>query len=520
MKKEIKLNVAISLLVILVVFLATLINLFSSTNALRQSLTDNYLESNNNYSLKLAEATDYIVDNLQLSIVTMANLASETEFTQKHLDIIFESEKIHFNSVFVTDQDGVIQLISPNIIEFEDNVIVKAGTVIDSKIVNRASTEGKPFISEAYKTTSGTLLFLVTAPIFDEHENFKGVTVGTVYLEDKNVINIALGKHGHNDGSFVYAVDHDGHIIYHPDEEKIFEDVSNDPIVQKLASGESGFEKVKGEEGQEYFAGFTYINNLGWGIISLTPTTTISEPMNNLLVVIITRTITMLVLLLLIATFLVKRLTKPLTQLAEYSEKSILNKELNNPIELKDINSHIYEINQLNRQVKSHLMMLNKEIQLDGLTGLANRRAFDATISEKIESKQPFSLILFDIDNFKQVNDTYGHLVGDDVIKYLASIISDLTQKEDFCFRYGGEEFGILVDGKNESDAWNIAEQVRRKVSETISPTGQPITISLGISSFNGSDVYASTVIDRADKALYESKKNGKNRTTIFKENM
>ena len=85
--------------------------------------------------------------------------------------------------------------------------------------------------------------------------------------------------------------------------------------------------------------------------------------------------------------------------------------------------SHIYEVHQLYHQIYNHFQLLNNQIQLDGLTGLANRRTFDLEIKDLMAQKVPFTMIMIDIDFFKKVNDTYGHLVGDDVLKYLSRMI-------------------------------------------------------------------------------------------------
>ncbi|MEL4026302.1 sensor domain-containing diguanylate cyclase [Lysinibacillus endophyticus] len=518
MKKVLKLNVVINILVILVVFFATVIHLYSSMDALRTSLTNNYLESNHNYATKLAEEVDYITDELQKRIIAIANLSSSSDFRQQsNLDTLFYSENDHFNSIFFTDTNGVIQLISPSVINTPDNISVRAGTKIDSEIMKRALTEKKPFISEVYKTKSGTLFFLVTAPVFNEQREHIGVMVGTVYLEDQNAIKIALGTHGYDDGFYVFAVDKKGHIISHPNISRIYADISDNPIMKILKQGKSGFDKVtKGDK--EYFAGYTTTKNLGWGIVSLTPASAINKPINELLVKSITSSLTTLIILLIIATLLVRSITKPLTELALYSEKSILNRKIDIGKDDINIQSHIYEINQLYRQVKSHLVMLKKEVQLDGLTGLANRRTFDEIIKDWINKRQSFSIIFLDIDNFKKVNDTYGHLVGDDVLRYLSATINNFSSEDDLSFRYGGEEFGILLKNKSEDEAYKIAEQLRRKIEQTASPTGKPITVSLGVTSLKEMDNHPKTIIERADFALYKSKKAGKNRTTLYKE--
>ena len=176
-----------------------------------------------------------------------------------------------------------------------------------------------------------------------------------------------------------------------------------------------------------------------------------------------------------------------------------------------------YEINQLYHHVYNYLVLLNKQVQLDGLTNLGNRRSFDTIIKEWFDLQIPFSIIMLDIDHFKKVNDTFGHLAGDDVLRHLSALMQNTSRKEDFCFRYGGEEFVILTNVEREEDVFRIAERLRTSFAETPNPTGQRITISLGISSFRKEDHQPDEIIKRADAALYQSKSNGRNQTTIYK---
>lgn len=191
-------------------------------------------------------------------------------------------------------------------------------------------------------------------------------------------------------------------------------------------------------------------------------------------------------------------------------------KKLAQSIVRLEMKSYIYEVRQLYQHLQKHFQLLANQIQQDGLTGLANRRAFDLEIERLVSHKMSFSLIMLDIDRFKNVNDVHGHLVGDDVLRFLAAIMREVTREEDLCYRYGGEEFAILLKEKNEEDAFHLAERLRVKAQETPSPTGEPITISLGISSLQKKDQFPEMIIQRADNALYQSKKAGRNRTTIY----
>lgn len=516
MKKGIRLNIIISLVVIVGAIIAAIINFYTSSKALKNSLTESYLESNYNYTNKLAEGVELIINNLQKDITAIANLHSENEFNQKSLNIFLDAEKSDFNSIFITDMNGEIQLISPNELNFSNRSTIKKGTIIDKNVVNKSITEKKPFITEPYITNNGNALILVTAPIFDDNHTPKGVMVGTVHLFEENAINHLLKTHEYRDDTIIYVVDAKGHIVFHPDSKKLSTDASDDSIVATILRDKtSGYKEFTDSNNEKYFAGYSYIEPFKWGIISMTPASAINEPMKELFFDLLTRSSVVVLILVVIAALLMRTLTKPLTQLAEYSEKAILNNKINKVKEPMHINSQIYEVKQLSRQLQSHIQMLNREIQIDGLTGIANRRTFDATIKEWIETKQKFSLLLMDIDDFKRVNDTYGHLVGDDVLKFLSKIIESFEGEEDLTFRYGGEEFGLLLKNCNEQNAYEIAEKLRKEVADKISPTGEYITISIGVTEFK-KDIHPVTIIERADKALYQSKRAGKNKSTIY----
>ena len=157
----------------------------------------------------------------------------------------------------------------------------------------------------------------------------------------------------------------------------------------------------------------------------------------------------------------------------------------------------------------------------DALTGLYNRRHFDNTVErEFMRSKRyggDLSLAIIDIDYFKKVNDTYGHLCGDYVLKEVAYLIMDNFRKTDFVFRYGGEEFVVILTETDIKSSQIPLERLRKKIEEyPFVFNGQPlhITISTGVSSNNAEDM--ETFLDNADKALYRAKQAGRNRIEIF----
>ena len=163
-----------------------------------------------------------------------------------------------------------------------------------------------------------------------------------------------------------------------------------------------------------------------------------------------------------------------------------------------------------------------KEASLrDGLTGIYNRRAFDEYLQSLAErnllQRQDFALLLLDIDNFKAVNDTYGHPVGDRVILAMAETCRQMVRSDDFLGRYGGEEFAIVLPGASRRNAAKKAKQIckviestRYTLDESDAPPSLALTVSIGVTAHKKADT-AATLLERADQALYNAKRAGKN---------
>ncbi|WP_167315835.1 diguanylate cyclase [Exiguobacterium artemiae] len=155
----------------------------------------------------------------------------------------------------------------------------------------------------------------------------------------------------------------------------------------------------------------------------------------------------------------------------------------------------------------------------DALTGLANRRRLDDSLSLVGSAEEGYSLILIDIDFFKHVNDTYGHDAGDDVLRQLGTTLASLARPDDLVGRYGGEEFLIILPNTSLADAKSIAELARTTVARNLFPTTAvpdlQITISLGIAHSSSSHT-SLEALQQADKALYHSKDSGRNRSTTY----
>lgn len=169
---------------------------------------------------------------------------------------------------------------------------------------------------------------------------------------------------------------------------------------------------------------------------------------------------------------------------------------------------------------QKELIELNEQLatlaNTDSLTGLYNRRFFLEKLNENIisyqKSNNPFTILLLDIDYFKKINDTYGHLIGDKVLKELAELMYRTCCKRDIIARFGGEEFIILLSESNIQVAKLEAEKIR-SVVEHADWRGVSVTVSIGAATYANEDTDIS-ILAKADDALYKSKANGRNCVT------
>jgi two-component system cell cycle response regulator len=153
----------------------------------------------------------------------------------------------------------------------------------------------------------------------------------------------------------------------------------------------------------------------------------------------------------------------------------------------------------------------------DGLTKIANRRTFESTLEREVaratRSAEHLSLVMIDIDHFKRLNDEHGHQAGDEVLRNVAAALSCECRDFDTAARYGGEEFAVVLPGCGPDEAKLIAERLRHAVAAA--PSTVPITASAGVATYPAHAGDADTLVRAADDALYESKRNGRDRTTM-----
>lgn len=182
----------------------------------------------------------------------------------------------------------------------------------------------------------------------------------------------------------------------------------------------------------------------------------------------------------------------------------------------EELQAYVTEIEKLQSELREQALR-------DPLTGLYNRRYLAEMLKNELarvkREKKPMSVVVTDIDHFKNINDNYGHQVGDEFLRKIASLISNHTRKTDIACRYGGEEFLLVMPGTSIKSAIKRAEELRLECAQIQIPYENKklsVTLSFGVASYPAHGQGAEEIVIKADKALYKSKRSGRNRVTVW----
>lgn len=485
--------------------------LTSSYLVTKKSLIENSLEQNRVYSMKLAQMTNQAFSYMQ------NNLEARKSDVVKHMDDhlivtdILEQLNIsgkNFNSLSVINDQGIVIATTPN--------LGLVGNQVHSLGVSEATTRKEPLISKPYYAQTGRLLILISTPLFGDGGVYLGMLNGTVYLEEDNFIHHILSEHYSEDGSYVFVVDREGTLIYHPDKVRIGQTVENNDVVQHLMEEESGALQLENTLGKNFLAGYSYIERSSWGVVSQTPFDSAVKPLSRIILTIFSVSLPFILIVIVIAFYVSTKLASPLRKLAMYTLRGTDEQEV-----ALGISTWYFEAKQLTETIENYRKRQEetvdsiKEISVtDPLTGMKNRRYGDLLLDQLLEEKVKFSLIIIDVDHFKKVNDKFGHIIGDDVLKFISKSLKDLCIEEEECIRLGGEEFLIILPRKDIQEAYILGERIRMWIEDSVSPINRKLTISLGV----GEHIRGETqtqMMQRIDLALYEAKSNGRNNIVI-----
>jgi diguanylate cyclase (GGDEF)-like protein len=375
---------------------------------------------------------------------------------------------------------------------------------------------------------------------------------------------ISFGRRGH-----VAIVDRTGRAIAHPVPGwvKTSKDMSFLPPVKAMMQGKTGVSKFYTPAMKsDMVAGYTVVPRTGWGVMVPQPFGELEERANDVRLIALTIALVGIAISGLISWYIASILSNPIQSVVDATElgsdgsgnplvSSVTSTQRFIPHELRILlNSFNFmrtNINTLTSQLHSKIDLANAAVAgqnlllqhqskvliennkklealtfTDSLTDLFNRRHFDSSLGKELaharRHNEDFSLMMIDLDNFKQINDEHGHAAGDNVLLETAKTISRNVRKSDIVCRVGGEEFAIIFRHTDSHKIRGIAETLRKKVEQhPVSNHDQTISItaSIGIATFQGcseTDITQDQLYKHADAAMYYSKNHGRNQITHF----
>lgn len=519
--RKVSLATLLSLLVSISVISTLLILTISTYHSNKESLTSTYLALNYSKAEKMSHSVDSLFISMRTHLEsTVEFLESNEEMTDQELEEQLELLRVssgYFNSFSWIDETGIIRVNSPGGIGLE-------GTTLTSGVTKDVLDAQRPMLTKPYVGPSNRLLILMSQPIYSKDGTYRGIIGGTIYLQKENALNQILDNEASDtSGSHYYVVGSNGRLLFHPQSQRIGENFNEHSLVRKIAAGQSGTDITKNAMGISMLSAYSYVPEAEWGIVQQTPYSFVENLLKSELQQLLMRALVPFLFLLLLSIFIARKLAAPfnrlgilVNRLAEgksiiQSEKEILTEaHWNREADLltKSVSMAFETIEQNNQQ-------LTQSAQTDSLTGLLNRRSLDEVLSVWSTESRLFSLLVLDIDYFKTVNDTYGHQVGDKVLKMIAETLCAVIRKNDYCFRYGGEEFVVLLPDTDALSAFKVAEKIRGKVEKTSYIPNKILTVSIGISEYPAQTNSVTEIFGFADSALYRSKVEGRNRSSI-----
>lgn len=515
LKKYMKLKYLIVAVISLAFLLSAIVSTYSSYQGNVKFMEEQALENNRVYALKLTETIDQFIGDtnrvLRYSAAEIGEDFNNMEKLQQEVNRLYSQENT-FSSVVVVDANANILVNAPQDLGL-------AGSKITSKEGLDVLKRRAAYITNPYMSPTGHELIVLSMPVYNKEGIFKGVVNGTIYLHDSDIFEMILGRHPYENGSYVYVVDTNGLIIYHPDKARLGENLSQNEVVKDLLEEKSGAKEIVNSLDQRMLAGYSSTERTRWGIVVQTPYDEAINAVGKQVSDVFTRGLPFLILSTIFVFILATRIVRPLQSMAEIAGNSAQEQEMN---KLKDIRAWYFEVYKIREALIQSFSILHgqvntlkKESSTDPLTKLLNRRTFDKIINLWTEQQKPYTLVILDVDYFKKVNDSYGHTIGDEVLQFIAGKLKEVVGAEDLACRYGGEEFVLLLSEETVGNAYSRIEALREEISRLISPTGEEITFSAGIANYPLHGDQPKIILEKADAALYEAKKNGRNRVEV-----
>lgn len=398
---------------------------------------------------------------------------------------------------------------------------------------------------------------IMGVPVFNAQKILIGVLLAElrVSLIEQLRKGIKFGTKGHS-----AIIDQNGRVIAHPNPEWMNEmkNLSHWPIVQAMKAGKHGVtEFYSSFMKEDMVAGYASVPGIGWGIMVPQPKSEVTAQVNQFMFSNYLWSGLGLILAIVIGCLMSRWITRPINRLAK-SSQLLLDNDLNGDIdypadyepreakqlgyalkslvrglqhsreEVDDLNANLHlKVNEATKQLRVANEKLEETVKSDFLTSLSNRRFFEMDLCDALSRRKKdsdyISLMLFDIDNFKAINDTYGHAAGDEVLTSVARTLETFMRQGDVVARYAGDEF-VLRLRCNAEVALSRANQIRQAI-ENLNIVWRNaelhVTVSIGIySELLTDDLDVRNILHNVDIAMYEAKKRGRNCVKSYKHDM
>lgn len=451
-----------------------------------------------------------------------------------------------YSWIGITDEQGVVKVATNGLLE-NVNVSIRpwfqqgrqssyVGDVHEAKLLEK--------MLKPSEDPNEPIRFIdFASPIYDLNNTFIGVIAAHAnWIWAKRVFETAMPSDAQSRGIEIFVISVDGKILYP------HASIGAITIPERLKKTD-GYEIMEWENGHQYLSVFVKVksnvsNDLGWGILVRQPISKALESVNALHQNLIYLGVGISILYMFLAYYFAMQFSSPIEKLANVSkligegkkqadfnitshlhEVQTLTDSLKNMVSV--LLSHENELKEMNKTLENKVQertiaLQNANEQLthlarhDTLTQLHNRLASNEYLHQEFlrmkRTHTPFSVALLDIDHFKNVNDTYGHDVGDTVLIHVAKILKNVARTTDFVARFGGEEFLLILPETLQEGAYSIAEKIRIAIENSDSSTVKNITLSIGVATASIEDANEDYVVKIADKALYQAKNEGRNR--------
>ncbi|GBE07757.1 phytochrome-like protein cph2 [bacterium BMS3Bbin11] len=502
----------------------------------------------------LAEPLKMYVNSHRQSLKILASTFNQLEYPSlnQYQELIDQSVRYldGFNVIAVLDLDGNLKALSVNdkIQDYNPapdySQYPSFGHILRDKKTSNVSDLHRSFIT-------GKPVIVLSQAVLDSSGQLKAILFAELDTQPLETIRskVVFGKKGHS-----AFVDSKGRVLAHPNPEWVKEmrDISDWPIVQKMIKGETGvMEFYSSFIKADMVAGYAGIKGLGWGVMVPQPKSEIETAVNAMMAKLLLWSVFGIILAILAAYFLTRWITKPINTLAANASKLELQPGCgtlgkvpeHSPMEVRQLwvalstlinrlrssNNEIVELNSsLKKKVDeatTELRNANKRLQdlsaRDYLTEIGNRRYFESALNETLSKPlaENIGIMLLDVDNFKQINDNFGHAAGDYVLTRVAEELYKSTRPGDIVARYGGDEF-VAHFVCDEEILLRRAEHLRLSVEKTpFIWNGKEIhvTLSIGVLSKKyNSSISIDELMSGADHAMYQSKQTGRNKVSKY----